>query len=248
MYNHHNPVNPNAKGSTPQSTIPLQSCCNPKIPHQSVNIGPENIEPETGGAGEPTHQRRGQLPNTPIPNNPSQPSTSQPRHLSRDPRHNGGTDQSLLHFTSSTETCTRLCPTKYLQLPCNPQSNCNPVAITKYQCNGRTVGPETIEPGRRPGPNRSPIAPGFGDCAAIRQTAIRTPKGFDRSAIPGNISHSVSRQKEERAAFPAPSTTLPSIYQARQYQNEHIPTLPRPRQINDAIIAILAQSKIMAQS
>ena len=53
--------------------------------------------------------------------------------------------------------------------------------------------------------------------------AIRTPKGFDRSAIPGNISHSVSRQKEERAAFPAPSTTLPSIYQARQYHNTTCP-------------------------
>ena len=33
------------KGGT-QSTIPLQSYCNPRIPRQSVNVGPENIEPE----------------------------------------------------------------------------------------------------------------------------------------------------------------------------------------------------------
>ena len=107
--------------------------------------------------------------------------------------------------------------------------------------------------------------------------AIRTPKGFDRSAIPGNISHSVSRQKEESSIYHPPlhlpSTTisqhnLPNhnaiqnlgafLLHSRQtrrpgnldqsLKNEHIPTLPRPRQINDAIIAILAQSKIMAQS
>ena len=69
------------------------------------------------------------------------------------------------------------------------------------------VGPEYIEPGRRPGPNRSPIAAGFRDCAGSG-----TVQGLEE-----HKSCSVMEERR-RAAFPDPSnkkgnlTILPRSY------------------------------------
>ena len=63
----------------------------------------------------------------------------------------------------------------------NPQSYCNPSAISKSHRNRRTVGPEYIEPGASPRPVRSPIAVRFqertGNCLrrAIRQQSRQRP-------------------------------------------------------------------------
>ena len=86
------------------------------------------------------------------------------------------------------------------QFHSNLQSYSNPRAISKSNRDGRTVVPEYIEPGRRPGPNRSPIAAGFRDCAGSG-----TVQGLEE-----HKSCSVMEERR-RAAFPAPSTTLRSI-------------------------------------
>ena len=128
-----------------------------------------------------------------------------------------------------------------MQSPSNLQSYSNPLAISKSNRNARTVVPEYIEPGRSPGPNRSPIAPRFHDCAAIR-----SPTGFEGPATPA-ITHTAVSSRTAPLNLPNHSGTPTSIPQ--QFQTNHSPPPPRSQSRQSKIrVQFSCNPKINAQS